>query len=300
MKKFYTLKNDLVFKNVFLKDMKKLKWLLNGIFNIIGYNTNIEIIGIENNELYKDRLYIRTKIVDSIINTNYAYINMELNDTFDNSKKIRNFYYQTSYLNQLVHIKEDYVSIDKPIIQINLNTKNTNTLELINKYSINDNITYEEYLNIFYIINIDIEKILDKWYNLNKDLNYFEKYKYLLIFGMNEQELKELEVNDMMIKEIKNDVLTLNESPKFYQVMSREEDEIRMRNSMFKEGESIGYEKGETVGIEKGKSIGIEEGKTIGIEKTNLDNAKKMKEEKIPVDIIKKITGLDLKTINML
>ena len=104
----------------------------------------------------------------------------------------------------------------------------------------------------------------------------------------------------MMIKEIKNDVLTLNESPKFYQVMSREEDEIRMRNSMFKEGESIGYEKGETVGIEKGKSIGLEEGKSIGIKKTNLDNAKKMKEEKIPVDIIKKITGLDLKTINML
>ena len=296
MKKFYTLKNDLVFKNVFLKDMKKLKWLLDGIFNIIGYNTDIEIIGIENNELYKDRLYIRTKIVDSIINTNYAYINMELNDTFDNSKKIRNFYYQTSYLNQLVHIKEDYVSIDKPIIQINLNISNTNTLGLINKYSINDNITYEEYLNIFYIINIDIEKILDKWYNLNKDLNYFEKYKYLLIFGMNEQE--------MMIKEIKNDVLTLNESPKFYQVMSREEDEIRMRNSMFKEGEVVGYEKGEIVGIEKGKSIGLEEGKSIGLEegkeKTNLDNAKKMKEEKIPVDIIKKITGLDLKTINML
>ena len=95
MKKFYTLKNDLVFKNIFLKSPKRLKWLLEGIFNIIGYNIDIEIISIDNNELYKDRLYVRTKIVDSIVNTNYAYINMELNDTFNNNKKMRNFYYQT-------------------------------------------------------------------------------------------------------------------------------------------------------------------------------------------------------------
>ena len=189
-KKFYTLKNDLVFKNVFLKNSKRIKWLLNGIFNIIEYNTDIEIINIDNSELYKDRLYVRTKMVDSIINTNYAYINMELNDTFNDNKKLRNFYYQTSYLNQLVHVKEDYVSIDKPVIQINLNLSNSDALKIINKYSINDDITYEEYLNIFYIINIDIAKILDKWYNeLNQDLDYFNKYKYLLLIGMNEKQL---------------------------------------------------------------------------------------------------------------
>ena len=289
-KKFYTLKNDLVFKNVFLKNSKRIKWLLNGIFNIIGYNTDIEIINIDNSELYKDRLYVRSKMVDSIINTNYAYINMELNDTFNDNKKLRNFYYQTSYLNQLVHVKEDYVSIDKPVIQINLNLSNSDTLKIINKYSINDDITYEEYLNIFYIINIDIAKILDKWYNeLNQDLDYFNKYKYLLLIGMNEKQLKELEVEDDMIKEIKNDVITLNQSPKFYQVMSREEDEMRMRNTMFKEGESIGFERGESVGFEKGESVGIE--------KTNIENAKKMKEENRPINIIKKITGLDTKTI---
>ena len=59
MKKFYTLKNDLVFKNVFLKDINKLKWLLNGIFKIIGLNNDIEIYEISNCELYKDRIYIK-------------------------------------------------------------------------------------------------------------------------------------------------------------------------------------------------------------------------------------------------
>ena len=276
-KKFYTLKNDLVFKNVFLKNPKRIKWLLDGIFNM-----NLEIYNISNCELYKDRLYIRSKTVDSIIDTNYAYINIELNDTFNDNKKIRNFYYQTSYLNQLVHIKEDYVSIDKPIIQINLNVSNTDTLETINKYSINDNISYEEYLNIFYIININIDKLLDKWYNkLNQDIDYFNKYKYLLIIGMDKEKLKKLEVEDEMIKEIKKDVITLNQSPKFYQVMTEEEDNRRMMNTMFKEGESLGYERG------------IEQ----GIEQEKISNARKMKKENIANSIISKVTGLDINTI---
>ena len=288
MKKFYTLKNDLVFKNIFLKDYHKLKWLLEGIFEIIGLNIDIKINNITNNELYKERLYIKSKIVDSIINTNYAYINIELNDTFNNTKKIRNFCYQTSYFNQLVHINDDYASIDKPVIQINLNTK-TNENFIVNKYTITDNITLEEYLKIFYIININIDKILDKWYNkLNQDKNYFDKYKYILILGMNEQELKELEVDDKMIKEIKDNVITLNKNLEFYQVMTREEDERRMRNTMFKEGEMLGIEEGKTLGIEEGKAL------------TNIDNAKKMKKESCTLEFISKITGLDINTIKNL
>ena len=189
MKKFYTLKNDLVFKNVILKDNKKIKWFLEGIFNI-----KTDIYEISNCELYKDRLYIRSKTVDSIINTNYAYINIELNNNFDNGKKIRNFCYHTSYLNQLVHINDDYASIDKPVIQINLNTSKNINNNIFNKYYLNDGISYDKYLNIFYILNINIDTLLDEWYNkLNQDLDYFNKYKYLLIIGMNEKQLKELE-----------------------------------------------------------------------------------------------------------
>ena len=286
MKKFYTLRNDLVFKNVFLKEINKLKWLLNGIIKIIGLNNDIEIYEISNCELYKDRIYIKNKTVDSIIITNYAYINIELNNTFNDDKKIRNFCYHTSYLNQLVHINDDYASIDKPVIQINLNSSTNKNNNIINKYAINDSISFDEYLDIFYIFNINIDTMLDKWYNeLNQDLEYFNKYKYLLIIGMNEQKLKELEVEDDMIKEIKEDVITLNKSPKFYQVMTDEEDNRRMMNTMFKEGEAVGFQKGESMG------------KTLGIEETNRNNAKRMKCENIPINIIKKITGLDTNTI---
>ena len=268
-KKFYTLKNDLVFKNVFLKNPKRIKWLLDGIFNM-----NLEIYNISNCELYKDRLYIRSKTVDSIIDTNFAYINMELNDTFNDNKKMRNFYYHISYLHQLVHVNDDYVNIDKPVIQINLNVSQSDTLKIINKYSINDSMSYDEYLKIFYIININIDSIIDKWYNeLNQDINYFNRYKYLLIIGMDEEKLKNLEVDDDMIKEIKKDVITLNKSPEFYQVMTEEEDNRRMMNTMFKEG------------VER------------GIEQEKISNARMMKKENIKTSIISKVTGLDTNTI---
>lgn len=98
---------------------------------------------------------------------------------------------------------------------------------------------------------------------------------------MNEQQLKELEVEDNMIKEIKNDVITLNKSPKFYQVMTDEEDNRRMINTMFKEGETVGFERGESVGIEE----------------NNRENAKRMKKKNIPNETIQEITGLSLNTI---
>ena len=72
------------------------------------------------------------------------------------------------------------------------------------------------------------------------------------------------------------------------------------------DGEKRGVEKGEKIGIEKGKKLGVEEGEKIGIEKgkklgveegvekTRLETAKKMKQEGMPAELIKKITGIDI------
>ena len=72
-------------------------------------------------------------------------INIELNNKFSKGKKIRNFCYQTSYFNQLVHVNEDYVEIYKPVIQINLNTSTNKKNNIFNKYSINNCISFDEY-----------------------------------------------------------------------------------------------------------------------------------------------------------
>lgn len=120
-RRYYTLANDKMFKNILLKYINILQWFINGIMRNIDKNCNINIIGIENVELYKDRMYIKNKIIDSLIITDYAYFNIELNNMFDKSRQIRNIFYINSIFINKVKVKEDYNSIDKPIIQINLN-----------------------------------------------------------------------------------------------------------------------------------------------------------------------------------
>ena len=133
---------------------------------------------------------------------------------------------------------------------------------------------------------------------------------------MTKEDLIELKDDDKMVNKIKNAIFNINDPSEFPRLFSDEEFLEIEKNTSYYNGIEHGIEQGKSIGIEEGKSIGIEEGKSIGleqgleqgksigfeegIEKTNIDNAKKMKEEKIPVDIIKKITGLDLKTINML
>ena len=92
-----------------------------------------------------------------------------------------------------------------------------------------------------------------------------------------------------MVKKIKEEVFNLNNSKKYPKFLTDEE------YLEFEKGLSynMGIEKGIEKGIEHGHMEGIEEGKN---EEKRM-NAKKMKQENIPLDIIKRITGLDIKTI---
>ena len=68
------------------------------------------------------------------------------------------------------------------------------------------------------------------WYNLNKKKEYYEKYKDILIVGMNEEELKDIK-KDGYMKKIKEDIENLNKDESFFQLFTDEEDhEIMMRS----------------------------------------------------------------------
>ena len=135
------------------------------------------------------------------------------------------------------------------------------------------------------IINIDIDSYIDKWYNLNKDKDFYEKYKHFLLIGMSEKDLLELEDNDFMVKKIKDEVIKLNQDPKFYQFLTDEEDLEILRNSY--------YSKGIKEGIQEGILEGIHEGKLQGIQENKISNARKMKSNNLSFDLISDITGLD-------
>lgn len=289
-RRYYTLANDKMFKNILLKYINILQWFINGIMRNIDKNCNINIIGIENVELYKDRMYIKNKIIDSLIITDYAYFNIELNNMFDKSRQIRNIFYINSIFINKVKVKEDYNSIDKPIIQINLNLNQKKTKKLINKYVfMNEYCIIEKYDDLIYIVNIDVARIVKIWYNLNRNEKFYEKYKHILIIGMSEYDLKNIKEGDNMIDTVIRKIDDMNRDEGFYQALTDEEDIRFQMNTQYNNGVLKGEKRGEKRGIKKG----FEQGATS----MNLENAKKMKLEKLPIDMIKKITGLDVKTI---
>ena len=59
----------------------------------------------------------------------------------------------------------------------------------------------------------------------------------------------------------------------------------------------LGHQQGYVDGYEMGKTEGIEQGKLEGIEQGKLELTKKMLSEKIDIETISKITGLDAKEI---
>ena len=66
---FKTLRSDMVFKNIFFKDKELFKWLINRTLKNTNYSLNeFEFL---NCELAKDRVYIRSKMVD-ILTIDYA------------------------------------------------------------------------------------------------------------------------------------------------------------------------------------------------------------------------------------
>ena len=119
------------------------------------------------------------------------------------------------------------------------------------------------------IINIDIDEIMDKWYNLDKHENFYELYKHFLLIGMTKDDLMKLEDKDMIVKKIKEETFKLNQDSKFYQLFTDDEDKEILRNDYLKKG--------------------IKQ----GIEKANIDNARNMKRRNMSYDVIGDITGLD-------
>ena len=119
-KKFYGLNYDPVFKNVFYRDDSLLKRFLTDILSNFYDNLIIDTIKILNTEIPKDRIYIKNKTVDILVDIGDKKINCEVNLTYDKETEFRNFFY---LIQSTVHdVKEgtNYVDIEDHI-QLNIN-----------------------------------------------------------------------------------------------------------------------------------------------------------------------------------
>jgi len=71
-------------------------------------------------------------------------------------------------------------------------------------------------------------------------------------------------------------------------------DNLHYQASMVKSNYGSGVIDGEKKGLKKGLKQGLKQGEKVGLEKAMLKTARKMKREGMPVELIKKITGIDV------
>ena len=266
---YYTLKYDPVFKNVFYRDKELLKIFLTNIMHHVDSSFKIKELTIRNSELTKDRLYIKNKIIDILVKTDDKVINIEINSDYSVNIKNRNFLYLCSALVADTDKDVSYKTIDQHI-QINFifQGKNKKGISIYEYRDINDEKILTDMIKT---IDINVDYFIYEWYNKNKSKEYYNKYRDILIVGMEENDLLNIKDDDYMDK-IVNDIDNLNKDNKFHQLFTDEEDRIKLRNGYIEEG------------IEQVVKQGIEQGK--------LEDAKKMLDEKIPIETIIRITGL--------
>lgn len=246
-KKYYLLRYDKVFKNVFYRDYNLLKKFLTDILS--NFYDNLEIN------------------IDSGFKTMY-----------------RNFFFLINALVEHIKKGENYTNIREHIqINFNFDGKSKEGFEVLQYGNFKTNTVSIPFLKT---ININIDYFKDKWYNSDKPKDFYEKYKSIIVFGLDEDEFKGLKDDDKYMEKLKNDVDTLNKDPEFYQAMTDEEDIKFQVNSSFIEGKEEGIEQGTRQGIEQGSK------------EKELDIVRKMKEENISSEMIQKITGLSVEEIN--
>ena len=278
-KKFYSLANDSVFKNVFYRDDVLLKRFLTDILSAFYDDVDIKNFKVLNTELTKDKLYIKNKVVDILVDISTKVINIEVNVKYDDYRIYRNFFYLAS--STIASMKKDMKFVDvREHVQFNFNFKKSYKAGYkISEYG--DLSTGEVTIPFMRTIDIDVDYYKNKWYNSGKSKEYYEQFKSIIMFGLTEDELKNLEDSDDYMKKIKDDVIKLNGDPNFYQAMTDEEDRQMIENSIFISG----------------KQEGIKQGTRQGIEDNQKNIVRNMKEANYKIEDIAKITGLTMQEI---
>ena len=153
-------------------------------------------------------------------------------------------------------------------------------------------------------------KVLTKYievkeYNLaNIKENWYNKFtiskceKYLLYLLMSREKL------DVVAEYVKGDDILSEAEKNRIDLMNGKiclDYDVEIENEIVKQGlMEVGRKEGISVGRAEGISVGRAEGISVGRTETNRDNAKKMKENGIAIDLISKITGLTKKQISLL
>ena len=237
--KFYTSRNDRVFKEIFMKEENKdiLKSLLESILKL--KISDIKFLNLERNV---DNIKVRRKHFDLFLDTDIGKVQVEVNAQSQKYIHPRNAAFIFDIYSHEVKKGEDYTE-KSLVVQINLSYK-INNEEMIREYKIRDKHN-NEFIKNFIIYDINMEKVKDIWYSKSK--KEIENNKYLIMLDLDLEELDKLSKisKDRRVNKYMDEVKRVNEDPEFREFISAEEDNRKIENSIKKELREDGIKEGQ-------------------------------------------------------
>ena len=219
----------------------------------------------------------KRKTSDLIVEISYGVINLEMNKDWYDELFDRNHEYISKIRENILKEEKRYNKLKK-VIQINFDNFNIyKTEEIILKFEMMNEEKIREKVNIesYHVILPNARK---KYYNEGIRNALVER---LVIMTMEkEKELEELIEKNMELKPVGEKIIEISRDEELQGIYDRQEHERMVRNSIMATKLEDSYHKGAA--------------------KKNLENAKKMKEENIPIDIISRITSLSKDEIEKL
>ena len=286
-KDFYKLINDKMFKAVFCTPGNEdlLKEFTERILK-----TKFKNFKIISPELTKNNIYEKGKYLDILIKADDLFVNIEINSHNYNGLSERNFSYIALVYASHIKVGEEYNN-NLDFVQINLTVGlGTNQPEISVSSVINKDTLKLKVRNLD-IYDVNLDKINSRCYN--KD----DEYNFLKMITAPKEELEKLaEKGDDFMKEINKQVNKLHDENYFANFISVEEDERKIRNTYYKNGERRGEENGIKIGEKRGKETGIK----IGKENALIETAKNLLKYGMPINDIVKNTGLSKQKIESL
>ena len=270
--KFYTLANDIIFKNAFDTE-ESLKRLLEESLDL-----KVNKILSNNIELPVEHIKERRKYLDLILDTNKGIINVEVNHGFKDEIPNRNLLFFCKLISSSTKRSKSYLDIKKHIqLNITWNLQRYFNFDITKRKIIKCHIKDDDTNNnihddIFEIVHINMDYYKNVWYHGDVE----KENPFLMLLAADEfDKMEKISKGDKIMEDLSKKVKKLNQDQEILDVIIENEDEL-IRNTL--------YEKA----IQKGISQGISQ----GIEQKATEIAKKMLKEKLDIELISKITGL--------
>ena len=191
-------------------------------------NKKIEEITYLQTELKTGNLVERAKTVDLLVRTEKKLIHVEMNTNNPAYLHLRNACYFFNKISSQTKIGEDY-DLEYEFIHIDFTYNMKDSKNVVEKYTISNEDGSKNYLDNIEIWEFNMDIANSFWYN--KDEKNINKYKHLIMFDLDKDELKTLSNGDDFVAKYTDELIKLNNSDEFQSWMTYEEDQQMILNT---------------------------------------------------------------------